>query len=734
MIKHKLNKFQFITVVLVALLLTSPVSAHRIDRNFGVQGQVLTDAVPNVPDYSNGILFQPDGKMIVVGASIYPLVAVRYNQDGSLDASFGSNGKAVMGDVAPAGSWAVLDSVLQPDGKILTVGRANGSGPGLNVSNIVIARMNPNGSLDTNFGSNGVVRTSFPNTQHHSANAVALTAEGKIIVAGVAYNSDFLGINNYRAFLIRYYPNGTLDPTFGNSNNGYMTYTIQNVAPNLSCMSLRPDGKIIIGGTVRLGNPPFYDFYSYLKQIGADGLPNATGFGNDGVALMPFPQYSNLSDLVVQPDGKFLLVGGSDDFMLTRFTADGYADTAFGQNGIARTDFFNGSYDEALAATITDSGKIAVVGGTRPADSVNNIGDFAIAQYNLSGALETKTRLDFSPTKRDYATDAAIQEDGRIVVAGTSFTDSPERDTMFAVARFTHLDDAPLGVIDRSFDIDGDDRTDISVYRPGAQAAAQSYWYSILTTGFGGNQILAAQFGIGEDVIVPADYNGDGKTDLAIFRPSSGLWAYATNPNGAAANFVTVRWGQAGDIPVAADFDGDSKADFAVFRPSTGVWYILHNESFTTRFVQWGVSGDKPIAGDFDGDGRADIAVYRPSNGSWYVLRSLSSRLYAVQFGTAEDVPAAADYDGDEQTDIAVYRPSSGVWYALESRTGNLSAVQWGAGADIPVPGDYDQDGKTDRAVYRPGTPSNWYIRMSQDNALLTFEWGAAADTPIPGS
>ncbi len=259
-------------------------------------------------------------------------------------------------------------------------------------------------------------------------------------------------------------------------------------------------------------------------------------------------------------------------------------------------------------------------------------------------------------------------------------------------------------------DFNNDGATDMAVYE-----LSTGVWTVIGSISFAHeSNTVTFTFGEAGDVPVPHraltlnraahDFDGDGTTDAALYRPSTGEWLVHNRP--------TTQYRDAGDRPVPADYNRDGVVDVAVYRPSTGMWFVRNQFA-----VQFGDPSDVPIPGDYNGDGAADVAVYRPSTGTWYVRNQ-----FAVQFGDPNDIPVPGDYNGDGVTDIAVYRPSTGMWYVR-----NQLAVRFGEPGDVVVPADYDGNGRIDIAVYRPST-TTWHVRNQ-----FSVSFGTASDIPVPG-
>ena len=287
---------------------------------------------------------------------------------------------------------------------------------------------------------------------------------------------------------------------------------------------------------------------------------------------------------------------------------------------------------------------------------------------------------------------------------------------------FAISQEAAPGVHRTRFDFDGDGRADIAVYRP-----ETGVWYIQTATG-----VLIEQFGITGDVPQAGDYDGDGKADLAIFRPNGTSGAEWWVRKSSDATIFAVQFGSATDKPVLGDYTGDGKIDIAFYRPSTGYWFVLRSEDSSFYAFPFGLATDIPAPGDFDGDGKTDAAVYRPSTGQWFVLKSANGQVDIISFGLNGDIPTVADYDGDRKSDIAVYRPSDNVWYRINSSNNQFESNQFGLSGDLPVVADYNGDKRADIAVFRPSTGFwlIWSCRINSQFAGTPF--GLSTDIPIP--
>lgn len=269
------------------------------------------------------------------------------------------------------------------------------------------------------------------------------------------------------------------------------------------------------------------------------------------------------------------------------------------------------------------------------------------------------------------------------------------------------------------FDFDGDGRADLSVFRP-----SEGNWY------LNGSQngFSVVRWGLSNDKPAPADYDGDGKTDVAVWREAEGSF-YILN-----SSDLTVRienFGLPGDILTVGDWDGDGKADLSTYRAGTQSYFYyrgsLNNPSGNITYLPWGVSGDTPMRGDFDGDGKFDASVFRPSNNVWYIRNSSNGSVRYDYWGTAADKFVPGDYDGDSKTDLAVFR--SGIWYIKQSSNNQARYEYFGLASDLPVPADYDGDGKFDASVFRPSN-STWYVQRSTAGILIQ-KFGSTGDLPV---
>lgn len=277
-------------------------------------------------------------------------------------------------------------------------------------------------------------------------------------------------------------------------------------------------------------------------------------------------------------------------------------------------------------------------------------------------------------------------------------------------------------------DYDGDGRTDLQVYR-----SSDNTFYASRST-IGATDLISQQLGQpGDSVSLTVDFDGDGRSDFSAARYNSEvLWRIVPSTTGL---LQETRWGSSslGDFFASADYDGDGKFDIAVFR--AGIWYIIESSTGYYRYEFFGTGGDIPAANDFDRDGKADLAIGRSVGGQriWYWRLSSTGEVRSTAFGLSSDgfFTGHCDFDGDGAQDLLVIRNESGrrVFYILRSSDTQLQVVQWGLSSDVVKLGDYDGDGKTDPAVTRASGGQRVFYILQSSNGQPRYEtFGLAGD------
>ena len=315
------------------------------------------------------------------------------------------------------------------------------------------------------------------------------------------------------------------------------------------------------------------------------------------------------------------------------------------------------------------------------------------------------------------------------------------------VPRNTATTAAPCGAAptsDAPVDFNGDGKTDFVVVRnTGGGSGGQVTWFWNLNGSAA--PTAASAWGISTDKFVSGDYDGDGKDDIAVWRPGAATVAAFYILNSATSTLRQEAFGQAGDdASVVGDYNGDGKDDLAVYRAGASAgdqstWFYRTTANGAVTYMPWGQNGDFPAPGDYDGDGKADFAVQRNNGGGQarFWRMQTTAGFDSVVFGTPTDVIVPGDYDGDGKTDIATVRGVSGSiqWHWLNSSNSTIEYRTFGASAtDFPAQGDYDGDGKTDVGIWRPSASANasafWSLGTTS-NTVTAFAFGANGDYPV---
>jgi uncharacterized delta-60 repeat protein len=650
----QVSKFKFLYfLTFVFIFQTNIFAAGIIDQTFGSNGTLNL----NFGNQTNAVDadVKTDGKIVVAGTvanvtSGKDIFVAQYNPNGTLDTTFGSNGVTVTSTNLDE---SINDLEIQADGKIIVVGQQQAVEGVAGIFDFLVVRYNSNGQLDNTFGNGGIVTVN--QNQQDILTKVAVQADGKIVAVGITTE-----INRLRV-IFRFNVTGTIDTTFASNGFWYETIASSPVLETgfLDIEALSNDRFIVVYSSYFRLNEDDAENKLFLVTFNSNGIANS--LTQRVVRSFGIPRIQQ-SDLERLPNAKFVVASNI---------------------GVR---FFNPT-DNSITTGVAPASFIS-----NPFVAVFNDGKYVVSNDNF-GSLTTQL---FSPDSIiGFATNLpagkiVAQADGKFVVLANN-----------SITRIKNLTSQATRI---GFN-NGLGKTNLVVDRLTTNTVfilRSPDTYNTFSPLFNSNRKIIPETGA-----LGGYYYRAGNTFYQQFGQNITL-------------------GTANDSPVSGDFDGDGFADFAVFTTS-GDWIFQSGRGVsTTGFYHWGTTGDKPVPADYDYDGITDYAIFRPSTGVWWIHRSSNDSYFTVPFGLSSDIPLTGDYDADGKADFVVYRPSTGTWY-LQMTTEGFKAVNFGLPTDIPVPGDYDGDGKHDIAVFRNGI---WYLLQSRDG-FAGIQWGTTGDIPV---
>ena len=669
-------------------------------------------------------MLQPDGDLVVVGTAggsnvggPFPTTysgffVLRYTANGKPDPSFQSSQLlgVTNGEFLPPAYSGATGVALQSN-KIIMVGEVTG------VAKVV--RLNSDGSLDTSFGTGGVVTLGTVGSGDSLldyASAVSVLPGGQIAVGGSASPTaghDIPAVEVLNA-------DGSIDTGYGTGGLAVAplpanAQAFAGIAPYFHggyltgagpvSMALEPDGEVAIAANAVLsGTTPAVE--SVVTVLTTAGVPDAT-FGTAGQAtitpqsvLTTATSVSGTS-LAAQPDGE-LLVGGAVflpgspyRMVVARLTAAGVPDAGFGTGGVSVLPSATTVGANVGAIALQPDGKIVLADGVW-ADFARLDGDGSLdvtfgtaGQSVIYGSTPT---LQAGPVSSNVVQNGtvglAIAPDGKILAT--------QNDGVRQL-----LGRGAVG------DYDGDGISDRAIYI----TSLGDFAYTP-SSGAIGPIIHFGPPGVGQTLPAPGAYGGQGIDELGVYIPAFGEFAIASLQTG---QIVLAPFGPAGvgnSLPAPGDYDKSGATELAIYAPATGIYAYRPAGGGPDVYVAIGTpgAGSIPVPGDYFGTGQDDVAVYEPATAS-YVLRDPSGgQTVTVPFGIAgagNSIPVPGDYDGSGHTELAVYLPGLAELVYRPALGGPDVTVPFGlagAGLTLPAPGDYDGSGRTEVAAYFPST------------------------------
>ncbi|MBI4658648.1 MAG: VCBS repeat-containing protein [Verrucomicrobia bacterium] len=693
-----------------------------LDTSFGTGGKASA-SFGGGAESASAMLLQPDGKVVVVGLSnagscCFSSVLARFNADGSVDTTFGTNGKATTdlssNDDGPSAA------VLQADGKIVLAGYTSGASGGGGDSQFALVRYLANGSLDASFGSGGKVITDVNATDN--AFAVAVQPDGKLVAAGRANgssNSDFA--------LARYNTDGSLDTSFG--TGGKVTTDVGGSGDQVHALVVQSDGKIVAAG--------HNSSDVVLARYNADGSLDTT-FGSGGKLTSDFGGTDQSFAAALQADGKIVVGGhsnaaGNYDFALARYIT---GDSAPAQ--LPPTIFSVNPTKGEVGATVT------ITGSNFSATPANNIVRFGAVKATVTAATATQLTVTV-PAGATVGPISVTATSGLSAFSTSSFVPTFSSSGVIDLSAFAAKVDLassvlPSGSVIADFDDDG--KPDLAIGN--RQSGTISVFRNVSANGTITASSFAAQaeFSIGgvPSLISAADLDGDGKLDLVSVNGTSNTASVVRNTstggNISFAPYVDFATGNYAIRVAISDLDGDGKPDLAVSNLSGNSISVLRNTSMMGQItsssfaakvdIPTGRSPHGMFAGDLDGDGKAELVVVNQDDNTVSVFRnkSASGVLDINSFAARVNFPtgagpisvSAGDLDGDGKPDLVVLNGGTNRVSILRNTasSGVINPSSFAAKVDFATEsdpysvalGDLNGDGKLDLIEGSRGTVS----------------------------
>jgi uncharacterized delta-60 repeat protein len=716
-----------------------------LDTGFGGDGNVTTDFGGGVDATARAVAIQSDGKIVVAGFTASDQVGgqgpgdfalARYNADGTLDTGFSGDGKLATDIDGGSGDQANAVAI-QTDGKIVAAGASEVPN---NKSDFALVRYNSGGALDPTFdmadsdgNGAGKVTTEFGADTPEVIQGIAIQAsDQKIVAAGVVSDSDF---NNPDFAIARYNTGGTLDTAGFGGGSGKVQDDLSGSGSNDDArgVAIQTTGEIVVAGGSDASGTDGNDFALVRYETDGDRDATTTPFGGDGLVTTDFGGTADGAEGVALDGTKIVAAGrsgnfdGPGDFAVARYESDGDLDTTTfgGGTGKATTDIHGSSNDDGHAVAVQTDSKVVVAGGVSSMDSFfGETGDFIVTRYTSAGALDTGWDGDGKADTlvgggfNDRGLAAAVQGDGKIVVAGSTADETGVDDEDFAVVRFNAngtLDTAGFGGGDGivSFDFGGLDKPDLA-----NAVAIQPSDGKIVVAGFseeGGDRDFAvARLNVNGTL----DDGGDGPAGAGFGGGDGKVPTDFDTISSDQANGVAIQVD--GKIVAAGRADASGNPEFAVAR---------YNASGTLDTAGFGGGTGKVTTGVGSEAAASSVAI-QPSDQKIVVAGSGTAgpnRAFAVVRYSTAGVPDGTFGGGDGIATTDFGDPNQGAEDIAIQSNGAIVAAGFRYGLDAPVPRCFTGPVDLDFALARyesDGDPDNTF----SSNGRLTTDFGGGVD------